>query len=285
MPRRRPARRRGSRRRSCRRAARTSSGRAGSRRARRSGRRTPPGPPRSAAARPGRRTRPARSGASHLDSSASCGGVRIGTADSVVRHDHPPTRKVAHDRRPQIRPCRSPTDLKPADGRFGAGPSKIQTGHLDALAATGTTLMGTSHRQAPVKDTVGRVRDGLADAVHAARGPPGRARQRRRDGVLGRRLLRPDPREEPAPVVRRVLLEVRQLGDEGPVAGRPVGDHQRARLAAGARRRGRRRRLRLGPQRDLDRRDGAGRTPRGAGRRRRSCWSTPPPAPAACRST
>ncbi len=55
-----------------------------------------------------------------------------------------------------------PADLLPADGRFGAGPSKIQTSHLDALAATGSSLMGTSHRQAPVKNTVGRVRDGLA---------------------------------------------------------------------------------------------------------------------------
>ncbi|GAA1539716.1 phosphoserine transaminase [Nocardioides humi] len=55
-----------------------------------------------------------------------------------------------------------PAELKPADGRFGAGPSKIQTSHLDALAATGDTLMGTSHRQAPVKNTVGRVREGLA---------------------------------------------------------------------------------------------------------------------------
>jgi len=56
-----------------------------------------------------------------------------------------------------------PTDLLPADGRFGAGPSKIQTSHLDALAATGSSLMGTSHRQAPVKNTVGRVREGLAE--------------------------------------------------------------------------------------------------------------------------
>jgi phosphoserine aminotransferase len=56
-----------------------------------------------------------------------------------------------------------PADLLPADGRFGAGPSKIQTSHLDALAATGVTLMGTSHRQAPVRDTVGRVRAGLAE--------------------------------------------------------------------------------------------------------------------------
>ncbi len=55
-----------------------------------------------------------------------------------------------------------PADLKPADGRFGAGPSKIQTSHLDALAATGSTLMGTSHRQAPVRRVVGRVRDGLS---------------------------------------------------------------------------------------------------------------------------
>ncbi|MDP2772744.1 MAG: phosphoserine transaminase [Nocardioides sp.] len=55
-----------------------------------------------------------------------------------------------------------PAGLLPADGRFGAGPSKIQTSHLDALAATGSSLMGTSHRQAPVKNTVGRVRDGLA---------------------------------------------------------------------------------------------------------------------------
>jgi phosphoserine aminotransferase len=54
-----------------------------------------------------------------------------------------------------------PDSLKPADGRFGAGPSKIQTSHLDALAATGSSLMGTSHRQAPVRNTVGRVREGV----------------------------------------------------------------------------------------------------------------------------
>ncbi|WP_436698851.1 phosphoserine transaminase [Nocardioides sp. BYT-33-1] len=56
-----------------------------------------------------------------------------------------------------------PAELKPADGRFGAGPSKIQPSHLDALAATGASLMGTSHRQAPVRDTVGRVLQGLSD--------------------------------------------------------------------------------------------------------------------------
>ena len=58
---------------------------------------------------------------------------------------------------------RIPADLLPADGRFGAGPSKIQPAHLDALAATGRSLMGTSHRQQPVRDLVGRVRSGLAE--------------------------------------------------------------------------------------------------------------------------
>ena len=56
-----------------------------------------------------------------------------------------------------------PADLLPVDGRFGAGPSKIPAGALSALAATGTSLMGTSHRQAPVKQTVRRVREGLAE--------------------------------------------------------------------------------------------------------------------------
>ncbi|MFJ2771865.1 phosphoserine transaminase [Streptomyces sp. NPDC087300] len=56
-----------------------------------------------------------------------------------------------------------PADIKPADGRFGAGPSKVRTEALDALAATGTSLLGTSHRQAPVKNLVGRVREGVGN--------------------------------------------------------------------------------------------------------------------------
>ena len=154
-----------------------------------------------------------------------------------------------------------PADLKPADGRFGAGPSKIQTGHLDALAATGSALMGTSHRQAPVREVVGRVRDGLAALLLDAGRLRGGAGQRRRDGVLGRRDVRADPREEPAPVVRGVLVEVRRGRDGRAVARRPVGDQGRPRLPPGRGRRGRRRRLRLGAQRDLDRGDGAGRAP------------------------
>jgi phosphoserine aminotransferase len=55
---------------------------------------------------------------------------------------------------------RIPAELKPADGRFGCGPSKVRPEALAALAAR-ADLMGTSHRQAPVRDVVRRVRSGL----------------------------------------------------------------------------------------------------------------------------
>lgn len=64
---------------------------------------------------------------------------------------------------PSVAEIRIPSDIKPADGRFGAGPSKVRTEALDALAATGTSLMGTSHRQAPVKNLVGQVREGISE--------------------------------------------------------------------------------------------------------------------------
>ncbi|MGY1855000.1 phosphoserine transaminase [Modestobacter sp. SYSU DS0290] len=54
-----------------------------------------------------------------------------------------------------------PTELLPKDGRFGCGPSKVRPEALQALATVGAGLMGTSHRQAPVKGLVKRVREGL----------------------------------------------------------------------------------------------------------------------------
>jgi phosphoserine aminotransferase len=54
-----------------------------------------------------------------------------------------------------------PADLLPGDGRFGCGPSKVRPEALAALAGPGAPLMGTSHRQAPVKNLVRRVREGL----------------------------------------------------------------------------------------------------------------------------
>jgi phosphoserine aminotransferase len=56
-----------------------------------------------------------------------------------------------------------PDDLKPSDGRFGSGPSKVRPEHLAKLASEGAALMGTSHRQKPVKSLVGRVRTGLRE--------------------------------------------------------------------------------------------------------------------------
>lgn len=56
-----------------------------------------------------------------------------------------------------------PAHLRPADGRFGCGPAKIRPEALASLAGPGAALMGTSHRQAPVRGLVSRVRRGLAD--------------------------------------------------------------------------------------------------------------------------
>ncbi len=63
-----------------------------------------------------------------------------------------------------------PADLLPADGRFGCGPSKVPVSAVEALAAAAPSWLGTSHRQAPVKDLVGRVRAGLHDLFSL---PPG----------------------------------------------------------------------------------------------------------------
>ena len=54
-----------------------------------------------------------------------------------------------------------PSELKPVDGRFGCGPSKIRPEALAALSASGNSILGTSHRQKPVKNVVKRVREGL----------------------------------------------------------------------------------------------------------------------------
>jgi phosphoserine aminotransferase len=62
-----------------------------------------------------------------------------------------------------------PIELRPADGRFGCGPSKVRPVALARLAER-ADLMGTSHRQAPVRDLVGSVRDGLADLFRLPEG-------------------------------------------------------------------------------------------------------------------
>ncbi|WP_432491080.1 phosphoserine transaminase [Kineococcus gypseus] len=63
------------------------------------------------------------------------------------------------DAPPEIR---IPAELLPADGRFGSGPSRVRPEQVEALVRAGRTVLGTSHRQAPVKSLVRRVREGLA---------------------------------------------------------------------------------------------------------------------------
>ena len=63
-----------------------------------------------------------------------------------------------------------PSDIKPKDGRFGCGPSKIRPEALAALSASGNTILGTSHRQKPVKNVVKRVREGLTSLFNLPEG-------------------------------------------------------------------------------------------------------------------
>jgi phosphoserine aminotransferase len=63
-----------------------------------------------------------------------------------------------------------PAELLPQDGRFGAGPSKVRPEQIDAVVQAGRNLLGTSHRQAPVKNLVGSVREGLQEFFQAPEG-------------------------------------------------------------------------------------------------------------------
>ena len=58
---------------------------------------------------------------------------------------------------------RIPDELKPVDGRFGSGPSRVRREQLDYVAGPGAAVIGTSHRQKPVRQLVGRIRAGIAE--------------------------------------------------------------------------------------------------------------------------
>ena len=63
-----------------------------------------------------------------------------------------------------------PPALRPLDGRFGSGPSKVRAAQLTRLSGADAGLMGTSHRQQPVKQLVGRIRAGVAELLGAPDG-------------------------------------------------------------------------------------------------------------------
>jgi phosphoserine aminotransferase len=68
---------------------------------------------------------------------------------------------VSADAAPKPQTITIPADLLPSDGRFGCGPSKVRSEQVEYLSSLGRSVLGTSHRQKPVKDIVGRIREGL----------------------------------------------------------------------------------------------------------------------------
>jgi len=92
-----------------------------------------------------------------------------------------------------------PEQIKPSDGRFGSGPSRLRPDQLQALAASGSSVMGTSHRQKPVKQLVGRVRAGLRELFELPDGYEVLLGQRRHHRVLGRGDRGRHPRAGSAP--------------------------------------------------------------------------------------
>ncbi len=167
-----------------------------------------------------------------------------------------------------------PDDLKPSDGRFGCGPSKVRPEALAALAASGSSVMGTSHRQAPVKTLVRRVREGLTQLFGLPEGYQvilgnggttafwdaaafGLVRDRAQHLTFGEFSSKFATVTGKAPFLGEPSIRKADPGDAPDADSRPVG-----------------RRLRLGAQRDLDRRRGPGgpagrcdRRPAGPGRR------------------
>ncbi len=151
-----------------------------------------------------------------------------------------------------------PDEIKPADGRFGAGPSKVPASALEALAATGTSLMGTSHRQAPVRATVGRVREGLSslfslpDGYEVVLGNGGATAfwDIATFGLISRKSQHLSFGEFSSKFAKAAAA--------APFLEEPTVIESEPGSAPTPRGRGRRGRLRLGAQRDLDGRDGSG---------------------------
>jgi phosphoserine aminotransferase len=63
-----------------------------------------------------------------------------------------------------------PREIKPADGRFGSGPSRIRSQQLERLLREGAEVLGTSHRQKPIRQLVARVRQGVAELLSLPEG-------------------------------------------------------------------------------------------------------------------
>ncbi len=178
-----------------------------------------------------------------------------------------------------------PAELLPEDGRFGCGPSKVRPAQVDALHATGRSLLGTSHRQKTVKSLVGRLRAGLGDLFTLPDGYEvvlgvggatafwdiatfGLVRERSQHAVLGEFSSKFAASTRGAPF----------LAEPSIVEAAPGG-------APTLPRRGRHRRLRPAAQRDVHRRRHARAAGRAAPTRVHCCSSTRRAGRAGCPST
>ena len=178
-----------------------------------------------------------------------------------------------------------PENLLPADGRFGCGPSKVRPEAVATLATEGAEILGTSHRQAPVKNLVGRVREGVSELFSLPEGYQvvlgnggstafwdiaafGLVREKSQHLSFGEFSSKFAGSAKAAP----------WLADPSIVKSEP-GTHPVAVAEAGVDL------YALTAQRDLDRRGHAHRAAGRAPTRARWCWWTRPRGPAACRST
>ena len=163
--------------------------------------------------------------------------------------------------------ARLPEDLRPSDGRFGCGPSKVRPEALAKLADA-SDVMGTSHRQKPVKDLVARVREGLGelfslpDGYEVALGNGGTTAfwDAATTCLVRERALHLSYGEFSSKFAKATAA--------APFLADPIVIEAAPGRRAGSRGRPGRRCDRVGPQRDLDRGHGRGRAP--GGRRRRA---------------
>ena len=119
-----------------------------------------------------------------------------------------------------------PSNMLPEDGRFGSGPTKIRPEQIQALDKGARDLLGTSHRQTPIKQVVGSIREGLSEFFQIPDGYEVVLGNGRSQRVLGYRLRLADHPQGRIRHIRLIQLEVRQVSAIRTVP-RGTGDFRR----------------------------------------------------------
>ena len=216
-------------------------------------------------------------GADPTESRPACDS-RNRLAGDRQRPPHWSTREHPRHRHPR----RAPPQRRSVRLRTVAGSDPTPS---TCWSGSASHFLGTSHRQAAVRFKVSEVRNGLAELFSLPDGYEVLLGNGGTTCFWDAATFGLIDAAQPAPALRRVLVEVRHGRRGGSAPRRSRDHHRRARRPSAARAADGHRRLLPDPQRDVDRRRDAAR----AARRRRSpmpsCWSTPPRPPAACAST